>query len=43
MAQELLRLYIQLEFHRVDNLYVADDLASHLASKFELVQDGHRK
>jgi hypothetical protein len=43
MVQELLRLCIQLEFHQVDNLYVADDLANHLASEFWLNQDVHQK
>jgi hypothetical protein len=43
MAQEQLHLCIQLEFHRVDNLFVADVLANHLASRFGLNLDGHQK
>jgi hypothetical protein len=34
---------IQLEYHRVDSLFVADVLANRLASKFLLALGGHQK
>jgi hypothetical protein len=35
MVLEQLHLYIQLEFHQVDNLFVVGDLANHPASRYE--------
>jgi hypothetical protein len=43
MEPERLHLYIQYLFRQVDNLFVADGLANHLASKFWLSQDVHQK
>jgi hypothetical protein len=43
MVLEQLHPYIQFQFRPADNLFVAEILTNHLASKYGLVQDGYQK
>jgi hypothetical protein len=43
MARAQLHLCIQYQFHQVDNLFVAEILANHLALKFLLALGDYQK